>query len=567
MNDTYTDETAEYRADHIELDELERITAETDFYKEVLKKLMSRGSKVIIGPRGVGKTHQMRIAYKKCLSEKKRPFPVYITFSKYLRLEPLKSSSAIAIQYFHCWVLSKILLSTKDAYQTITNESLNGNIENSDLTWEKLERFCDQIEKQQQQEWHEALLEEISVRFVSEYIEQFMGISGRNHCILLCDDAALVLAQDYMIEFMDVFRSLKSTKVSPKASVYPNTEFGPRFHLGHDAEPVPCWPSILDSEYEGLFDDVYRKRFHAEISEDVKKCFMYASFGVPRTFINLVNHFNRSNGSAQQRVNEVINEQSSLIIKEYRSQESKQPQFKNYIRVGESLFNKVVKELVINNKTSLSKGQTQFIFGIRKDYDTDAKLIKNTKICVRLLEETGMLQKTTPVKHGAGREYDRYVPHFTILLASGAFQIGRSGYISTFSESINYERQKHPLRRNSFSEFDHDNELIDVTLDLPNCSNCNEPRNSENQRFCMFCGSELINKSTFERLVESTIESLPITTWLKNKITDDTVIETIGDVVLSTNPGQELMKARGIGKVKATKVIYEAEAWMDEYLS
>ena len=50
-------EELEYRADHMTLDELERITAETKFYGNVVNKLLARGSKLIVGPRGVGKTH------------------------------------------------------------------------------------------------------------------------------------------------------------------------------------------------------------------------------------------------------------------------------------------------------------------------------------------------------------------------------------------------------------------------------------------------------------------------------------------------------------------------------
>lgn len=44
-------EEFEYRADHMTLEELERITAESRFYSGVLKKILSRGSKLIVGPR------------------------------------------------------------------------------------------------------------------------------------------------------------------------------------------------------------------------------------------------------------------------------------------------------------------------------------------------------------------------------------------------------------------------------------------------------------------------------------------------------------------------------------
>jgi hypothetical protein len=560
-------EDVEYRADHIEIEELEKITAETDFYRTVLNKLMSRGSKVIVGPRGVGKTHHMRIAYKKCIANLSKPLPIYVSYSKYLRLEPLKNTSAIAIQFFHCWILCKIILGIKESLSNLEHKKPTGKINESEISWDEVKLFCEQIEKQQQLEWHESLLKTISVSFVSELIESLLLITKRKHSIILCDDAALVLTQDYMIEFMDVFRSLKSSKISPKASVYPNTEFGPRFHMGHDAESVPCWPSITDEDYETLFNDIYHKRFNGEIKEDIKKCFMYACFGAPRAFINLINEFNRSSGTDQQRVNLVIEGQAKLIEDEYMSLAKKQPQFKNFVIAGRSILNHAIKELSEENKKSLSHNKTQIVLGIKQNETIEKTKKKNINIIIRLLEETGLLQKTTQVKHGKDRVYDRYIPHFTLLLSNGAFQIGRGSYIGKFTEYIGYTREKHPLRKNSFADFDVSGLLFDVSLDLPNCAACEKPRSNEEQKFCMHCGVELINKSTFEMLVNSKIETLPITDWQKKKIKEETEIETIGDVVLSTNPGQELMKAHGIGKHKASHVIKNAQEWMDEYLS
>lgn len=48
-----------------------------------------------------------------------------------------------------------------------------------------------------------------------------MKAAKRKRAILLLDDAALTLTKEYMIEFFDVFRSLKTISISPKASVYP----------------------------------------------------------------------------------------------------------------------------------------------------------------------------------------------------------------------------------------------------------------------------------------------------------------------------------------------------------
>ena len=560
-------EQAEYRADHIELDELEQITQETEFYKIVIKKLVGRGSKIIVGPRGVGKTHHMRIAHRQCILQKRKPLSIYVSFSKYLRLEPLKGKTPIAMQYFHCWVLSKILLALKETCEILKSPLPEIDNYNEHLSWESLLTFSEQIEKQQQSSWHTNLLETLSVRLVEDIINDTARQQERKHTVLLCDDAALVLTRDYMLEFFDIFRSLKSSKISPKASVYPNTEFGPRFHLGHDAEPVPCWPSVIESGYEDLFNGIYEKRFSKPLKEDVKKCLMYASFGVPRAFINMINQYNlKKTNSDQQTVNAVIQEQAQLIKDEFYSLSRKQPQFKEFISTGNTLIENIVKELATENVQSLKSNKKQIILGIKQTKKEQNQTDKNLSVIIRFFEEAGLLRKESPVKHGQDRVYDRYVPHFTLLLANGGFQNGRSGFVSNFSESISFPKEKHPLRKNSFYDFMDESTFSKLSLSLPHCGNCNKPRSSQEQLFCMYCGTELINKSTFELLMGSKIESLPITTWLKEKIKQETDINTIGDVIHSLDPGQELRKAKGVGKVKASKVIKEALDWSDEYI-
>jgi hypothetical protein len=565
-------EELEYRADHMTLDELERITAETKFYGNVVNKLLARGSKLIVGPRGVGKTHHMRIAFKQSINNKTGPLPIYISFSKYLRLEPLKNKTSIAIQYFHCWVLSKILLGVKDTLLTGSFDNSSVSELLTEIDWKDLQLFCEQIEKQQTRDWQNTLLDSISVDKVSNFIEKSLSITNRKHAILLCDDAALVLTKDYMFEFFDIFRSLKSSKISPKASVYPNTEFGPRFHIGQDAESISCWPSITDNEYEKLFENIYQKRYSTELKEDIKKCFMYAAFGIPRAFINLINQYNLDNSKGQQsQVNTVLIKQSEVILEEFLSLATKQPQYKFYVQTGYDLFNKIITTMVKENKEALVKKEQQFFLGILKNHDDGKKLTKDLKIITRLLEETGLLARAGEVKHGTSstgkpRVYERFIPHFTLLIKEGSYQLGRASLSSNFAEYISYTKVKHPCRKNSFAEFLDATEFEKLSLDLPPCGKCGNPRSDIAQRFCMYCGSELVNKSTFEELVSRKIEDLPLSAWLKSKIIQETRIETVADIIFETNPSQELRKAKGVGEKRALKIIEEATKDIEEFL-
>ena len=144
--------------------------------------------------------------------------------------------------------------------------------------------------------------------------------------------------------------------------------------------------------------------------------------------------------------------------------------------------------------------------------------------------------------------------------------MGRASLSSNFAEYISYTKVKHPCRKNSFAEFLDATEFEKLSLDLPPCGKCGKPRSDIAQRFCMYCGSELVNKSTFEELVSRKIEDLPLSAWLKSKIIQETRIETVADIIFETNPSQELRKAKGVGEKRALKIIEEATKDIEEFL-
>ncbi|WP_219625623.1 hypothetical protein, partial [Vibrio parahaemolyticus] len=79
------------------------------------------------------------------------------------------------------------------------------------------------------------------------------------------------------------------------------------------------------------------------------------------------------------------------------------------------------------------------------------------------------------VKHGknssGSRTYDRFIPHFTLLLNEGAYQVTKAGYASHFAELIQLPKEKHPLRKNNFTEFLTEDDIDSLSLNLPSCSN------------------------------------------------------------------------------------------------
>ena len=54
----------EERSDNIENDDLTIWNIENAHFLNIQKKLKGAGAKLLVGPRGTGKTHQMRIVYQ-----------------------------------------------------------------------------------------------------------------------------------------------------------------------------------------------------------------------------------------------------------------------------------------------------------------------------------------------------------------------------------------------------------------------------------------------------------------------------------------------------------------------
>src|SRR5690606_35145063 len=146
-------------------------------------------------------------------------------------LEPLLFKSANALNVFHTWILAKICIEIIAVSKNV-NVSICPSLSLKNITEDELLEFIENAERNLINSNNDEVILKLSIQFVTSLIEEILIKSNRKRCILLLDDAALTLTPDYMIEFFDVFRSLKTQNISPKASVYPGTtQYGPRFHI------------------------------------------------------------------------------------------------------------------------------------------------------------------------------------------------------------------------------------------------------------------------------------------------------------------------------------------------
>lgn len=551
----------EERADFIEIEDLINWTVDTPFYQNIQKKIIERGAKLIVGPRGTGKTHQFRHAYYTCLSDHYKPLPLYISFGKYYHLEPLLFKSANALTIFHTWILAKICLEisliSTSLQIDITQSFALKNIEITDIN-----EFIENAERNLINSNNDELIPKISIQFVTNLIDELLSKSNRKRCILLLDDAALTLTPDYMIEFFDVFRSLKTQNISPKASVYPGTtQYGPRFHIGQDAEEVLAWLNVEDDNYSYFMSEILNKRLtKIELNSDVIELFKYASFGIPRAFITLLRSFIQSTGkTTQQNFNKVIENQKILLEKEYLSLAVKLPQYKSIIKTGYEFYDKIISEVEDANKTNPIEKKIHI--GILQD-----DLIFKSSRMIKFLIEAGLLYQIQSISDGPERIFDRYIPHYLFLINSKVFTHTKGFNPKSMVESISKKTDKRPIRKQINSILDK-NKIENLKLDLPPCNNCGTQRLSEDQKFCHQCGNPLVGQSTFEATLKTKIKDLPLPKWQISAILNDTSLKTIEDIYSSQNLAKDLKNARGIGKVRTTNIDKMVKELIQEFLT
>jgi hypothetical protein len=565
--------TLQQRADYIPLDELlDETSEEGEIFKKVYAELTNKGLRTIVGPRGCGKTHMMRYAWVKCKELKNKPFAIYVSFNRYFRLEPLLTSRGGAINQFHSWVLARILLSIVDKRSEWDNSKIDPEsvMNNYGFEIDGLSKFVSRVERSQPLEDDEAdIVEKITIEKVQEIIDDIRFQAERNFSIILMDDAALTLTPEYLLEFLDIVRSLKSTTIVPKASVYPGTtEKSPKFHEGQDSISIPVWISIDDSEYNPVMDSIAVKRVPnlEEMPDDVKKMFKLAAFGIPRAYLTMLDEYTRGGyKTSQQAINNIINEHLSARINEYRSLSMKVPKFRDLISFGEDVLDKFASLLKDANIKLLSKKEKQIFVGIEKDGITPI-----VERMFNLLVEAGLIYDSGEVKHGTPqRIYQRFIPHSAMLISLRVFSTHeKSGAVKQILDGFSWKNTKHPLRR-SLSRLISKERINLLSFALPACTVCHAQRIHDNQKFCHNCANQLVDASTFNLCLDTKLDVVPgLTKWQKKKISESLPsLKTIRDYLAKQDPAADLLLIKGIGDKRATRIVDVLESFVDDFLS
>lgn len=572
FDDTDVALALEVRADQLPLDVIEENTSVEGPAKDIVTELLAQGAKLLVGPRGCGKTHLMKYAWAQSISNNRLPFAIYLSFNRYLRLEPLLRTKSNALDMFHGWILCLCYLGIHEAMEEHINRETPRN-ENEfwlEHPKEDLENIVARLERggalpHDLQETFDS----ISIVKLKQAIARIATSLNRERSIVLMDDAALTLAPEYLPDFFDLFRTLKASNISPKASVYPGTtEYGPRFHVAHEAEEIQAWVSVDNPVYSELMESIGAKRMAAyeSVPAGIRELFKYAAFGIPRAYLLLLHEYAKeAQVSSQVTFNAILDKFLRNKEAEYQSLTLKVPKFTTLINTGLELFKKMCAVLVEENNVANLNGEKQFYVGVQETSERNLYVER----MFSLLIEAGLLYGLkAKVSHGKERVYERYIPHLGTLIQSRAFSEGKGFSPAKIVENIRLPNAKHPVRR-SVSTLLGQEAISNLKLDLPPCQNCHTPRLTDTAKHCHQCGAKLTDASAFASCMNIELGTIPyLTAWQQRKLsTEFSEAKTVGDFMALRDPGTELRRMYQVGPVRATQINQGIEAFVDEFLS
>ncbi|WP_421575619.1 hypothetical protein [Stenotrophomonas maltophilia] len=543
----------EERAENLSKDELAVWTTLTGKDELNIRKLKGAGAKLLIGPRGCGKSTMMRKAYFELLSER-TAFPVYVNYSRSLALEPLFHSNANAVLIFRQWVLCKIAREVKtsaDELDLQLPKDLARIAESADRLIIGLERGIAPTDPD--------LL--ISPSELVGWLESVCDALGVSRAVLLLDDAAHAFSDKQQHEFFEIFRQLRTKSVAPKAAVYPGiTSYSPNFHIGHEAEELNAWYDASDPHYLTSMRELISRRFGQDIQrkldskQEQVEVLAMAAFGIPRGFLNMLSALlDQGPGrTGWSEVRPIIEAHAESVRKVFRSLTVRLPKFKNFVQLGEDLDRALIEHLRHYNSAHIVVSRKSTIVGVEEP------ITPNLERVLHMLEYSGIVRDGGSQSRG-GKGFRRYMLHSALIATDNALALGRSFPIRAVSAGLQGGPANLIARAKASTLLGADYEGR-CKLSFSPCPKCSTERSFSEQRYCMKCGTELRDGSIYDQLLRSPVSYLPLPERKISDITTHTHMKTINDILADEK--QKLLGIPYIGPVWAKRIRASAEEFV-----
>lgn len=410
-----TDAVFEERAENLTDQQFVEWTYVSSFEERVLRQLTSSAPKLLVGPRGCGKSTLLRLAYDR-IQTSGRDLPILVNYGKSMFLEPAFAQRTDADAFFQDWLVARIAVAAGEALDAAHRPSGLAD----------LDAQCREFITAAETDPRSDRLKLPGPTLLSRLLTQWAEDAGKARVVLLLDDAAHAFVPEQQRIFFEFLRSLRSPTVTFKAAVYPGvTNFSPNFNVGHDAKAVVAWVSTDTPEYltfmRQLLDKRLPDRGGKAISDDLVDLFAVASFGIPRTFMSMVESFIEQDPSparVAQAANAIINVHADQTEKLYDQLATKLPTYSRYVAAGDTVRRNMLSQLQQLNRGRAAKesGREQVVeVAVRQPLD--AKLVT----IFSLLEYAGLVRQTNEtVSSGSEGTFTKVAVHSGLLLAHNA---------------------------------------------------------------------------------------------------------------------------------------------------
>ncbi|HDZ8928924.1 TPA: hypothetical protein RUX58_003691 [Aeromonas dhakensis] len=552
------------QAEYIDTESFAELTIEHPEEDAILRKLMGGGAKLLIGPRGCGKSTLMLKAYHKMLnSDPRQVLPVYVNFKLALKVEPLYSHGANAPFWFKGWLTLKVIEAMREALNEFDDIEFPDKFPKKD-TINKL------IFKIESSTTDGSEIDQFSIQFLQNIIDEVISINGFNRCVLLIDDAAHAFSEKQQEDFFDFFRAVKSKSISPKAAVYPGiTSHSPSFQVGHDAEQIDVWVRPAGEEYEKFMLELANKRFKgtqislAEQNEDDVSFLAYCAFGIPRAFLGMLRsiynspdtYFNTDGSLSKSKVLTLARSGREMSHSVYSSLEAKLPSLKSYVQNGEHIYRALLDSIKDFN-TGKDRSEQTMQFGIRSPLDPNLEKV------ISFYQYAGLMMPIGEFSRGENGVFMVYEMHIGDIVTDNAIVGRRTKAVSMFLDVLRARKHQVWPRTNSAKVLEVARlSSSDFKISLPQCQTCGTERPSPEARFCPNCGARLKSSSAYEHLADQDISVLDISTAMKNRIKKSSQIRKVRDILIDSSR-EQLMAIKYIKKARAVKIVSAAEEYV-----
>ena len=552
------------QAEYIDTESFAELTIEHPREESILRKLMGGGAKLLIGPRGCGKSTLMLKAFNQMLNGVgAQALPVYVNFKLALKVEPLYSKSANAPFWFKGWLTLKVIEALRKTLEQIDGIDIPESFPKKDF----IERTLVKIEAGTTDG---AEIDNFSITFLQQTIHNILELNNINRCVLLIDDAAHAFSEKQQEDFFDFFRAVKSKSISPKAAVYPGiTSHSPSFQVGHDAEQIDVWVKPSGEDYEEFMLELARKRFEGTqinlVDENIEGIVFlaYCSFGIPRAFLGMLraiynspeSYFNTDGSLSKTKVLTLSRSGKEMSHRVYSSLEAKLPSLKSYVANGEIIYRALLDSIKEFNSGKIRSEQTMQ-FGIRSPLDPNLEKV------VSFYQYAGLIMPIGEFSRGENGVFSVFELHIGDLVTDNAIVGRRTKSVDLFLEVL--RAKKHSAWPRTYS-----NKILDLTklsgsdfkISLPQCQVCGKERPTPEAHFCPNCGSRLKSSSAYEYLADQDISVLDISSAIKDRIKKNSQIRKVRDILIDSSR-EQLMSIKYIKKARAVKIVGAAEEYV-----